>query len=139
MPYHYTTLILWGAHMNIQQITSSYWSYYLLKYAMKCESQGTIKLDDVNARSLGLVDATPLQLQLISTIITTKLVSSIEVAFSCLQIPIISKGVGVKYVDSKLPNLRTKMVTKSKILGLHPIDIYCAQPSDMAQYTFTKY
>jgi len=29
---------------------------------MKCESQGTIKLNDVNARSLGLVDVTPLQL-----------------------------------------------------------------------------
>ncbi len=139
VPYHCTTLILWGAHMNIQQITSSYWSYYLLKYVMKCEPQGTIKLDDVNARSLGLVDATPLQPQLISIIITTKLVSSIEVAFSCLQIPIISKSVGVKYVESKLPNLRTKMVTKSKILGFHPIDIYCAQPSNMAQYTFTKY
>jgi len=75
VPYHCTTLMLWGAHMNMQQITSSYWSYYLLKYAMKCEPQSTIKLDDVSAKSLGLVDATPLQLQLISTPITTKLIS----------------------------------------------------------------
>jgi hypothetical protein len=96
-------------------------------------------LDDVSARSLGLVDATPLQLQLISAIITTKLVFPIETSLSCLQIPIISKSVGVKYVDSKLPNLHTKMVTKSRILGFHPIDIYCVQPSNMAQYTFTKY
>jgi len=65
---------------------------------MKCEPQGIIKLDDVNA-SLGLVDATPLQLQLISATITTKHVSPTEVALSCLQIPIISKSVGVKYVD----------------------------------------
>jgi len=43
---------------------------------MKCEPQGTIKLDDVNAIRLGLVDATPLQLQLISATIITKLVSS---------------------------------------------------------------
>jgi hypothetical protein len=106
---------------------------------MKCEPQGIIKLDDVNARHLGLVDATPLQLQLISATITTKPVSPTEAALSCLQIPIISKNVGVKYVDSKPPNLHTKMVTKSKILGFHPIDIYCAQPSNMAQYTFTKY
>jgi len=106
---------------------------------MKCEPQSTIKLDDVSARSLGLVDATPLQLQLISTTITTKLVSPAEATFSCLQIPIISKSVGVKYVDSKLPNLCTKMVTKFRILGFHPIDIYCARPSNMAQYTFTKY
>jgi len=83
-------------------------------------------LDDVNARSLGLVDATPLQFQLISATITTKHISIIEVAFSCLQIPIISKSVGVKYVDSKPPNFHTKMVIKSKTLGFDPIDIYCA-------------
>jgi len=37
-------------------------------------------LDDVNAKSLGLVDATPLQFQLISATITTKHISPIEVA-----------------------------------------------------------
>jgi len=76
---------------------------------------------------------------LISTTIQAKPVFLVEATFSCLQIPIISKSVGVKYVDSKLPNLCTKMVIKSKILGFHPIDIYCAQPFDMAQYTFIKY
>jgi len=106
---------------------------------MKCEPQGIIKLDEVNARSLGLVDATPLQLQLISATITTKLVFPVDIALSCLQIPIISKSVVIKYVDSEPPNLCTKMVTKSKILGFDPIDIYCARPSNMAQYTFTKY
>jgi len=95
--------------------------------------------DDVSARSLGLVDAIPLQLQLILTIIKLKLLFLAKASFSCLQIPIISKNVNVKHVDSKLPNLHTKMVTKSRILGFHPIDIYCAQPFDMAQYTFTKY
>jgi len=112
--------------MNIQQITSSYWVYYLLKYAVKCEPQDIIRLDDISARSLGLVDATLVQLQLILATITTKLVFLVEVTFSCLQIPIISKNVGVKYVDLKLPKLHTKMVIKSRILGFHPIDIYCA-------------
>ncbi len=97
-----------------------------MKYAKKCEPQDIIKLDDINARSLGLVDATPLQFQSISAIITTKHVSPVEVALSCLQIPIISKSVGVKYVDSKPPNFRTKMVIKSRIHGFNPIDIYCA-------------
>jgi hypothetical protein len=106
---------------------------------MKCEPQGTVKLDDVSVRNLGLVDATLLQLQLISTTIIAKLVSPTKMTLSCLQIPIISKIVGVKYVDSKPPNLCTKMVTKSKILGFHTIDIYCVRPSNMAQHTFTKY
>jgi len=124
-----------GAHMNIQWITYSYWSYYFFEI---CYEMWTTR-DDVSARSLGLVDAIPSQLQLISTIIKLKLVFLAKVVFSCLQIPIISKNVSVKHVDSKLPNLHTKMVTKSKILGFHPIDIYCAQHFDMAQYTFTKY
>jgi hypothetical protein len=62
---------------------------------MKCEPQGTIKLDDVSVRSLGLVDATLLQLQLISATIIAKPVSLAEATLSCLQIPIISKSVGV--------------------------------------------
>jgi len=45
---------------------------------------------------VGLVDVTPLQLQLISAIIVAKPVSLIEMALSCLQIPIVSKSVGVK-------------------------------------------
>jgi hypothetical protein len=56
---------------------------------MKCEPQGIIKLDDVSARSLGLVDATPLQLQLISATIIAKPVFPTKVTLSCLQIPII--------------------------------------------------
>jgi hypothetical protein len=93
---------------------------------MKCEPHGIIKLDDVSARSFRLVDVTPLQPQLISTTITTKLISLVGATFSYLQILIISKSVGVKYVDLKPQNLRTKMVAKFKILGFHPIDIYCA-------------
>jgi hypothetical protein len=49
------------------------------------------------------------------------------------------KKCGVKYVASKPPNLCTKMVIKSRILGFHPIDIYCVRPFNMAKYTFTKY
>jgi len=58
---------------------------------MKCEPQGIIKLDDVSARSLGLVDVTPFQLQLILTTIIAKSISPAEAAFSCLQIPIMCK------------------------------------------------
>jgi hypothetical protein len=28
-------LMTWGAHMNIQRVTSAAWSYYLLKYTLK--------------------------------------------------------------------------------------------------------
>jgi hypothetical protein len=37
---------LWGAHLNIQCIISSYWSYYLFKYTMKCEPYGALNLNN---------------------------------------------------------------------------------------------
>jgi hypothetical protein len=58
---------------------------------MKCEPQGIIRLDDVNARILGLGSATPLRLQLILTTIIAKFIFLVEAAFSCLQIPTYQK------------------------------------------------
>jgi hypothetical protein len=49
-------------------------------------------------RSLGLVDATPLQFQLILATIIAKPISPTKATLSFLQIPIISKSVGVKQV-----------------------------------------
>ncbi len=37
-PYHPTVALLWGAHINLQRVTSSDWSFYVLKYAMKVSS-----------------------------------------------------------------------------------------------------
>jgi hypothetical protein len=38
-------LLLWRTHLNILHITSSYWPFYLLKYAMKCEPLEILNLD----------------------------------------------------------------------------------------------
>lgn len=70
--------------MNIQRITSSNWSYYLLKYAMKCEPQSTIILNVNSAKRLGLQNLTKLQLKLISTTIMTKPVISQEATLKLL-------------------------------------------------------
>lgn len=35
VPYHPGVLLLWDAHMNLQRITDTAWSFYLLKYAIK--------------------------------------------------------------------------------------------------------
>ena len=42
VPYHATLLLVWGAHLNLQRINTTYWLYYLLKYAMKCEPHGPL-------------------------------------------------------------------------------------------------
>lgn len=45
VPYHPLCLLLWGAHMNVQRITHAAFSRYLLKYALKCEPNGTLNMD----------------------------------------------------------------------------------------------
>ncbi len=72
---------------------------------MKCEPYGCIKLNVNNAAPLRLQNVSPLQLKFISTLIMSKHVSPIEVALTCLQIPIIQRNIGVKYIDSKPPHL----------------------------------
>jgi hypothetical protein len=48
VPYHAYLLLVWNAHLDIQFIIFSYWSYYLYKYTMKCESHGTPNLNQKN-------------------------------------------------------------------------------------------
>jgi hypothetical protein len=48
VPYHPMLLLVCGSHLNILHITSSYWSFYLLKYAMKCEPHGKLNLNTKN-------------------------------------------------------------------------------------------
>jgi hypothetical protein len=69
----------------------------------------------------------------------SKLVSPIEVTLTCLQIPIIQKSIVVKYIDSKPPHLRIKVLSKSSFLGFHPIDIYKFRPSKIEYLTFYEY
>ena len=114
VPYHAIILLLWGAHINLQRVNTTYWSYYLLKYAMKCEPHGPIQLDKTNAERLGLQGASNSQLQLISSLIISKPISLAEAALACLHIPVIHKSRIVKYIDSNPPMLRTKLVTKSR-------------------------
>ena len=139
VPYQASLLLVWGAHLNLQRINTTYWSYYLLKYAIKCEPHGLLNLNKKNAERLGLDGASDAQLKLMSSLIIARLVSPLEVELACLQIPIVQKIIVVKYIDSKPPTPRTKMVTKSKVLGFYPIDIYYNGPHEYEDMTFTNY
>ena len=138
VPYHASLLLLWSAHLNLQRIASMYWSYYLLKYAMKYEPHGAIQLNPKKAVRLELEGASTTQLQLISSLIIAKWGSPTEVALACLQIPTIHKSIVVKYIDSKPSTLRTKIVTKSRVLGFHPIDVYTNRLLQFENHTFIE-
>jgi hypothetical protein len=122
-------LLLWGAHLNILRITSFYWSFYLLKYAIKCEPHGTLNLNTKNVECLGLQNASNIQLELISSFIISKPISPTKATFICLDIQITHKSQTMKCIDSKPLLLHTKLITKSRILGFHPIDVYIFRPT----------
>jgi hypothetical protein len=68
-----------------------------------------------------------------------KLLSPIQVTLTCLQIPIVQKSIVVKYIDSKPPHLQIKVLSKSRFLGFHPIDIYKFKPLKFEYLTFYEY
>lgn len=42
VPYHPACLLCWGAHMNIQAVTDTAWSFYVLKVGKPCKLQGCV-------------------------------------------------------------------------------------------------
>ena len=61
---------------------------------------------------------------------------------SCIGLPLHSnstKNKSSRYINSKPPFLRTKIVTKSKILGLYLIDAYYNRPLDFVNMSFVSY
>ncbi len=129
VPYHASLLLLWGVQLNIQRIISSYWSYYLLKYAMKCEPHGTINLNK--------------KIRTITFKGRIRHTNTIHFFFyyqqTCLEIPMVKKSKVVQYIDSKPPQPCTKLITKSRVLGFHPIDVYTNRPSQFENMTFIQY
>ncbi|KAJ7536236.1 hypothetical protein O6H91_12G061400 [Diphasiastrum complanatum] len=99
-------LLLWQAHMNLQRITNTGWSFYLLKYAMKSEPTSSLNLNIDDTKKIRLSHADENVLKLISSYILTKQISLPKISFTCLQIPIIKRNEVVQYVDSSSPDLR---------------------------------
>ncbi|MCO5577392.1 hypothetical protein L7F22_031224 [Adiantum nelumboides] len=139
VPYHPTILLLWGAHMNIQRVTNSSMSYYLLKYTMKEETIGTLNISAEAAIKLGLEGLDKIKLQVISAALLTKPISATEAALNCLQIPIISKSEAVHYIDSSPPDIRQHILSGSHNVVMHPVDLYCAMPIALEHLTFFEY
>jgi hypothetical protein len=50
--------------------------------------------------------------------------------------PIVQKSQSVKYIDTKPLLFCMKLVTKSKIIGSHPIDIYISRLIAIEKLTF---
>jgi len=82
---------------------------YLFKYSMKCEPYGALNLNKKKVKCLGLQIVSQMQLQFVSSLIITKLVSPTKVALTCLQILVVQKRITIKYINSKPLDIHTKL------------------------------
>jgi hypothetical protein len=135
VPFHPSVLLLWGAHMNLQRVTNSAWSHYLLKYALKAEPQGSLRIDAQAAKSLGLEGVSDTCLKVISSFVLSKLVSPSEAAMSLLELPVVERDSAVLYCDSSPPQMRTRTI-QAHCTIVHHVDSYCARPPVLEHMTF---
>ncbi|KAK9827574.1 hypothetical protein WJX74_011054 [Apatococcus lobatus] len=140
IPFHPTVALVWNASTNIQRITGTAWSFYVLKYAMKSEPIGNLSLGGEVAEALHLQDMSGDQLRLISNMVLAKPVSPAEAAVLMLQHPLVevSRGDAVMYVCSSLPSGRSMTLRNSRPCT-HPIDKYCKRPPTLSEVTFKAY
>jgi hypothetical protein len=139
VPYHPDVLMLWGAHMNVQRITNSAWSFYVLKYALKAEPAGRLRIDADAARRLGIQGLSHTELQLISAMVISNVVSPCEAALHLLGIDIVNMPA-VLYIASTPPDMRTRMVTgRGSRAKPAPVDLYCSRPRSLKKVKFTNY
>ena len=123
--------------MNIQKVSNSTWTYYLIKYVNKMEPHGCITLDENAAKSLGIKDMTIEQLKCATAMFMSKHVSVIEAALHMLGQRIIDKSPSMSctYIATHTPNYRaTNMTHMTRVGGnlsiaTHAIDAYQAATS----------
>ena len=146
VPYHPTVLLLWKAHMNLQVITNEAWSFYLLKYATKCEPSATLDIDEDLARSLGLhkgdAQQTPLDevtLKFISGVALTRPVCPSEAALDILQIPVLQFDTKFTEVMSFPPSQRKSYSNGNPQPLLSSVDKYQGRMPAHSDLTFTAY
>jgi hypothetical protein len=140
VPYHPGVLLCWNGHMNIQRITNTDWSYYVLKYAAKAEPTGELEVDEHVMQALGITDISPHQAQLAVSEVLAKPFSPSEAYCIVTGIPIIafSEDIDVTYIDTQPPHKRSRIVRDTHI-SLAPIDLYCNRPINLLQLGFDDY
>jgi hypothetical protein len=106
---------------------------------MKSEPHGTFNIDTTNVKRFGLENLDPIQLQIISSMVTAKPITSTEAAMTCLGIPIVQRSSAVIYINSKPPNMRTNYITRSQILSIHSTMTYTHGHLDFEQLPFKAY
>eukprot|EP00951_Prasinocladus_malaysianus_P000169 scaffold1283_cov18-Prasinocladus_malaysianus.AAC.1 len=143
--YHPLLLLFWGAHCNVQKVTSEEFSRYLLKYQMKVEPSGTLNLDEDASKALGIDDLTEIQRKTAAALLLSRPVCAQEAAMHILGHSMIerSRSLAVDFISTPPPNKRMhifkhKAQTAGKVAA-HAIDTYTARPDSLDHVTFIDY
>ena len=130
LSYH-ASLLVWGAHLNWQPRMAT----YSLKYTMQCEPHNFIVLNK-KCYTIGtsIRICCTIQIYIVSyntlSSITFGSAACVLANTDCL------KRIVIKYINSKHYN---KNKTRSKVLGFHPIEIYCDKPYECEDKTIIDY
>jgi hypothetical protein len=117
--------------MNLQAVTDTAWSYYLLKYAAKEQLPTNLALDGKALAALGLDGISPQQASLASAVVMSRPLCPCEAALITSCIPIVECSDPVTYVDTRPPPRRTVFVRGDRAYGgTTPLASYVARPHE---------
>lgn len=131
MPYHPAVLLAWGAHVNVQVVTDTAWSFYLLKYAAKEQLLANLMLDGKALQALGLDGVSKEHAELAAATIMSRPVCPCEAALLATNVPLVSSDMDVTFVDTRPPAMRTCRIKPSHTgytVGPSPVATYTARP-----------
>lgn len=128
VPYHPLLLLLWNAGCNVQRVTNSAWSKYVLKYATKAEPSGQLEIDSGTAAQLGIYGVSEQRIKFASAAVLSKAVSPSETACITAGIPIINTSYDVLYVDASPPAKRRAFLSKGCKISASHVTLYMSRP-----------
>ncbi|KAK9829678.1 hypothetical protein WJX72_007303 [[Myrmecia] bisecta] len=117
VPYHPVNSLLWNAHTNVQYITQTSWSRYVMKYALKAEPTGDINLDTEAAARLGL-NLSPTQMKTVAACAMSHPVCPTEAAMYALELKIVDSSDQVDFIDTAPPNMRSRYTSAYRLSRL---------------------
>jgi hypothetical protein len=146
VPYHPAVLLAWGAHMNIQCVTESSWSFYVLKYAAKMMLPTNFKLDATSLSSLGLDGISEQHAQLAAASVLLKTVCPCEAHHILAGRPIIYHSDKITYVPTHPPEWRRLQIlyrngAQQVVSGTTALQTYLQRPQCPVfdNYTLVEY
>jgi hypothetical protein len=128
--------------MNVQRITDTEWSYYVLKYTTKAEPDGYLSLDEEAAELLGLFGLTEMQRKLVASTVCSKPTSIAELLCLMGLVPIIETDADVVSINTMPPSeqwVSQHDLSRKGAPKVADADVYCTRPDPFENFGLPDY